>query len=181
MTAGHRAPGRSDPAGSVTASVSHGRELGPGRVPAGAGLPLPDAPITPPSICRPRSGRTPPPARPPALLCGYSVPARTGNNPRPHPAWPPSTGAVYRSLLLPRPARAPSSRSRICSFPSAVGQGRASSRNPPPTAGEKARRRAEAAPKPPKKVTGYLRRYRAIVSSASRGAILEDGAADDLL
>ena len=35
-------------------------------------------------------------------------------------------------------------------------------------------RKAEAAPKPPKQVTGYLKRYRAMVTSANRGAILDE-------
>lgn len=36
------------------------------------------------------------------------------------------------------------------------------------------RRKAEIVPNPPKKVTGYLRRYRAMVSSANKGAVLID-------
>jgi dihydroxy-acid dehydratase len=39
---------------------------------------------------------------------------------------------------------------------------------------EIARRKAEIIPNPPKKVTGYLKRYRAMVTSANRGAILDD-------
>ena len=39
---------------------------------------------------------------------------------------------------------------------------------------EIARRRAAKAPQPPKQVSGYLKRYRALVTSASRGAILDD-------
>ena len=39
---------------------------------------------------------------------------------------------------------------------------------------ELARRRAEMDPQPPKQVSGYLKRYRALVTSASRGAILDD-------
>ena len=35
-------------------------------------------------------------------------------------------------------------------------------------------RKAEAAPKPPKQVTGYLKRYRAKVTSANMGAILDE-------
>lgn len=38
---------------------------------------------------------------------------------------------------------------------------------------EIARRKAESVPQPPKKVTGYLKRYRAMVTSANRGAVLE--------
>ena len=41
---------------------------------------------------------------------------------------------------------------------------------------EIARRRAETAPLPPRQVAGYLKRYRAMVTSASRGAILDDSA-----
>ena len=41
---------------------------------------------------------------------------------------------------------------------------------------EIARRRAETAPLPPRPVAGYLKRYRAMVTSASRGAILDDSA-----
>ena len=40
---------------------------------------------------------------------------------------------------------------------------------------EIARRREAAAPQPPRQVTGYLKRYRAMVSSASCGAVLDDG------
>jgi len=39
-----------------------------------------------------------------------------------------------------------------------------------------ARRKAESTPRPPRQVTGYLRRYRSLVTSASRGAILDDSA-----
>ena len=39
---------------------------------------------------------------------------------------------------------------------------------------EIARRKAAIIPNPPKKVTGYLKRYRAMVTSANRGAILDD-------
>lgn len=39
---------------------------------------------------------------------------------------------------------------------------------------EIAARRAASKPQPPKQVTGYLKRYRAMVSSANKGAILED-------
>lgn len=39
---------------------------------------------------------------------------------------------------------------------------------------EIAARRATSKPQPPKQVTGYLKRYRAMVSSANKGAILED-------
>ncbi|MBQ2750972.1 MAG: dihydroxy-acid dehydratase, partial [Oscillospiraceae bacterium] len=39
---------------------------------------------------------------------------------------------------------------------------------------EIAKRKAEIAPQPPKKVSGYLKRYRAMVTSANRGAILDD-------
>lgn len=35
-------------------------------------------------------------------------------------------------------------------------------------------RKLRMAPQPPKRVTGYLKRYRAIVTSASRGAVLDD-------
>ena len=35
-------------------------------------------------------------------------------------------------------------------------------------------RKAKIAPKPPKQVTGYLKRYRAMVTSANRGAILDE-------
>lgn len=35
-------------------------------------------------------------------------------------------------------------------------------------------RRAKWSPQPPKQVSGYLKRYRAMVSSANKGAILED-------
>lgn len=35
-------------------------------------------------------------------------------------------------------------------------------------------RQAETDPQPPKQVSGYLKRYRALVTSASRGAILDD-------
>ena len=38
---------------------------------------------------------------------------------------------------------------------------------------EIAARRAKRVPQPPKKVSGYLKRYRAMVSSANQGAILE--------
>jgi len=38
---------------------------------------------------------------------------------------------------------------------------------------ELAARKARTSPNPPKKVTGYLKRYRAMVSSANRGAILD--------
>ncbi len=38
---------------------------------------------------------------------------------------------------------------------------------------EIAKRKAEINPNPPKKVTGYLKRYRAMVTSANRGAILD--------
>ncbi|MBQ9420952.1 MAG: dihydroxy-acid dehydratase, partial [Lachnospiraceae bacterium] len=39
---------------------------------------------------------------------------------------------------------------------------------------EIARRKSEIIPNPPKKVSGYLKRYRAMVTSANRGAILDD-------
>ena len=39
---------------------------------------------------------------------------------------------------------------------------------------ELAARRAGAAPQPPKQVSGYLKRYRAMVTSANMGAILDD-------
>ena len=39
---------------------------------------------------------------------------------------------------------------------------------------EIARRKAAAAPQPPRQVSGYLKRYRAMVTSASMGAILDD-------
>ena len=39
---------------------------------------------------------------------------------------------------------------------------------------EIAKRKAEIAPVPPKKVSGYLKRYRAMVTSANLGAILDD-------
>ena len=35
-------------------------------------------------------------------------------------------------------------------------------------------RKAKTTPRPPKQVTGYLKRYRAMVTSANRGAILDD-------
>ena len=38
---------------------------------------------------------------------------------------------------------------------------------------EIARRRAETVPQPPKQVSGYLKRYRAMVSSANLGAVLD--------
>uniref|UniRef100_UPI0018E54FA9 dihydroxy-acid dehydratase domain-containing protein n=1 Tax=Megasphaera stantonii TaxID=2144175 RepID=UPI0018E54FA9 len=38
---------------------------------------------------------------------------------------------------------------------------------------EIAHRKASSIPQPPKKVTGYLKRYRAMVSSANYGAILD--------
>ncbi len=41
---------------------------------------------------------------------------------------------------------------------------------------ELTRRKAERSPQPPKQVSGYLKRYRAMVSSADRGAILDDAA-----
>ena len=143
MAAGHRAPGRlrtgSDPAGFVSAPVSHGRELGSRRVPAGARLPALDAPFTPPSICRPHS-------QPGPQRCCAATQSPPGLE-------------ITRDLILPglhpqelfkgifssrdQPGR-PGVGVAGCSFSSAVGQGRASSRNPPPTAGEKARQRAEA-------------------------------------
>ena len=36
------------------------------------------------------------------------------------------------------------------------------------------RRMAETVPQPPKQVSGYLKRYRAMVSSANLGAILDN-------
>ena len=39
---------------------------------------------------------------------------------------------------------------------------------------EIAKRKAASAPQPPKQVTGYLKRYRALVTSANKGAILND-------
>ena len=39
---------------------------------------------------------------------------------------------------------------------------------------EIAKRKAATAPNPPKQVSGYLKRYRAMVTSANRGAILDD-------
>lgn len=39
---------------------------------------------------------------------------------------------------------------------------------------EIAKRKAASAPQPPKQVTGYLKRYRAMVTSANKGAILND-------
>ena len=39
---------------------------------------------------------------------------------------------------------------------------------------EIAARKAKKAPQPPKQVSGYLKRYRAMVTSANRGAILDD-------
>ena len=36
------------------------------------------------------------------------------------------------------------------------------------------RRMAATKPQPPKQVSGYLKRYRAMVTSANRGAILDD-------
>ena len=39
---------------------------------------------------------------------------------------------------------------------------------------EIAARKAKTVPQPPKQVSGYLKRYRAMVTSASRGAILDD-------
>ena len=39
---------------------------------------------------------------------------------------------------------------------------------------EIAARKAETVPQPPKQVSGYLKRYRAMVTSANRGAILDD-------
>ena len=39
---------------------------------------------------------------------------------------------------------------------------------------EIAKRKSEIAPQPPKKVSGYLKRYRAMVTSANRGAILDN-------
>ena len=39
---------------------------------------------------------------------------------------------------------------------------------------EIARRMAETVPQPPKQVSGYLKRYRAMVSSANLGAILDN-------
>ena len=39
---------------------------------------------------------------------------------------------------------------------------------------EIAARKARSVPQPPKKVTGYLKRYRAMVTSANRGAILDE-------
>ena len=143
MSAGHRAPGRlrtgSDPAGFVSAPVSHGRELGSRRVPAGAGLPALDAPFTPPSICRPHS--QPGPQRccaatqsPPGLEITHDL-ILPGLHPQ----------ELFKGIFSSRdqPGR-PGVGVAGCSFSSAVGQGRASSRNPPPTAGEKARQRAEA-------------------------------------
>ena len=41
---------------------------------------------------------------------------------------------------------------------------------------EIAARKAETVPQPPKQVSGYLKRYRAMVTSANRGAILDDSA-----
>ena len=43
---------------------------------------------------------------------------------------------------------------------------------------ELAARRAQSRPQPPKKVKGYLKRYRAMVTSANFGAILDDDALD---
>lgn len=43
---------------------------------------------------------------------------------------------------------------------------------------EIARRKAAKVPQPPKQVTGYLKRYRAMVTSANRGAILETSKKD---
>ena len=40
------------------------------------------------------------------------------------------------------------------------------------------RRKAAIRPNPPKKVCGYLKRYRAMVTSANRGAILDDSSFD---
>ena len=39
---------------------------------------------------------------------------------------------------------------------------------------EIAKRKAAMKPQPPKQVTGYLKRYRAMVTSANMGAILDD-------
>ena len=39
---------------------------------------------------------------------------------------------------------------------------------------EIAARKAETVPQPPKQVSVYLKRYRAMVTSANRGAILDD-------
>ena len=39
---------------------------------------------------------------------------------------------------------------------------------------EIAKRKAAVKPQPPKQVTGYLKRYRAMVTSANKGAILDD-------
>ena len=39
---------------------------------------------------------------------------------------------------------------------------------------EIAKRKSKKKPQPPKSVTGYLKRYRAMVTSANRGAILDD-------
>ena len=39
---------------------------------------------------------------------------------------------------------------------------------------EIAKRRTAKAPQPPKQVTGYLKRYRAMVTSANMGAILDE-------
>ena len=39
---------------------------------------------------------------------------------------------------------------------------------------EIAARKAETVPQPPKQVSGYLKRYRAMLTSANRGAILDD-------
>ena len=36
------------------------------------------------------------------------------------------------------------------------------------------KRKVETVPQPPKQVSGYLKRYRAMVTSANRGAILDD-------
>ena len=39
---------------------------------------------------------------------------------------------------------------------------------------EISKRKAASVPQPPKQVTGYLKRYRAMVTSANKGAILND-------
>ena len=105
-----------------------------------------------------RSGR---PFTPPSL-CGL---ARGPRRPQPGPqrfgaATPSPPGLeITRDLILPglhpqelfkgifssrdQPGRPPVGVAGCC-FSAAVGQGRASSRNPPPTAGEKAQQRAEA-------------------------------------
>ena len=44
---------------------------------------------------------------------------------------------------------------------------------------EIARRKAAAKPQPPKRVTGYLKRYRAMVTSANMGAILDEDSLTD--